>query len=92
MESNTSGFSRIVEMMPDVFDAHEFILALIKEETYEYFSLLRDCNFDFARTHAWISNRLVNNADEFSISYFNEKRVSMDIFHEQRPCAVFERR
>ncbi|MBP5398729.1 MAG: hypothetical protein J6Y32_08960 [Bacteroidales bacterium] len=81
-------FNEIVFLMPKEFDAHDFILQLIKKAPISYFSILRATGNNVALANAQISNHLKNNANLYSIEFYG-KTQSHDIFQEISECAKF---
>lgn len=90
MENTLSSFRQIIAIMPNHFDAHDFILKLIQINTFEYFSIIHHYDESIALTHAHISNFLVGHEKELSI-HFTGKRISLDVFQNPTECAVFEK-
>ena len=83
-------FKEIVFLMPQEFDAHDFILQLIHQAPISYFSILRTTESNVALANAQISNYLKNNAGFYSLT-FTGKAESLDIFQEVSECATFKK-
>lgn len=84
-------FQLITSLMPREFDAHEFILELIKQNPYAYFSVLYAADEKVALANAQISKYLSDHSEELNLVYTGRKHESPDIFRNNAECAVFEK-
>lgn len=83
-------FKEIVFLMPKEFDAHDFILQLIKNAPVSYFSILRSADNNVALANAQISNHLKTKASYFHITY-DGKVTSLDVYQIPNECARFHK-
>ena len=77
--------------MPHTFDAHEFIVELIRQNPYAYFGVLHESDDKVSLANARISNFLADHAQSLNLSYSGQKRESMDLFRNFSECAIFEK-
>ena len=80
---------KIVEMMPQVFDSHEFILKYIWEYASSYGNLIVK-HRNVTTAHAEVGKFLLNKANELGIEKIGEKD-SKDFFGNTAPCAQWKK-
>ncbi len=80
----------IVADMNDEFDSHDFIKEFIWHHPKDYGELLIK-HENVTRTHAEISNFLLNHANSLGIAKTRED-VSDDIFGHVTPCAKWRKK
>jgi hypothetical protein len=84
-------FHRIVKLMPDEFDSHDFLLVLAQKYQKFYIEVLyayRDKNRPFHRVHMAIGKRLKKRVDLVTHIKF---RRSNNIFGEKSRVAVWQK-
>ena len=78
--------------MPQVFDAHDFIIELIRQNPYDYFAILHTFDDKVSLANAQISGYMADHASELDLIYSGEKHISLDIFRNPAECACYEKR
>ena len=92
-----SKFEEIVEIMPDQFDSHQFLLELARQNQVEYVSALyaykdyinRGNPSPFQGVHKAIIQKLSNRSD--LVKLVQREKPSKDIFGESQTCALWEK-
>ena len=91
MNKYVSLFRHVIILMPQVFDAHEFIVELIRQNPFAYFAIMRESDYSVQLANAQIAKYLSDHKEEFSLSYNGRKHNSLDIYRNYAECAVFEK-
>lgn len=92
-----SKFSEIVDLMPDIFDSHEFILALAQKNQAEYINALyaykdyinRENLAPFQAVHSVIIQKLAKHSD--LVKFIRNDKPSKDIFGKSQTCGEWEK-
>ena len=92
MEEYIPLFRQVCMLMPHTFDAHEFIVEVIRQNPYAYFDVLHKSDDKVSLANARISNFLADYAQLFNLDYAGQKHESLDIFRNSSECAMFERK
>lgn len=92
MEEYIPLFRHVCILMPHAFDAHEFIMELIRQNPHAYFDVLHKSDDKVSLANARISNFLADHAQLFNFDYTGQKHESLDIFRNSAKCAMFERK
>lgn len=90
MNEYTPSFHEVIALMPQTFDAHDFILTFVSHHPISYFSILRNAGERVFQANALISNHLKNKSAEFEIEYLG-KVTSLDIYQNPAECALFHK-
>lgn len=90
-ESLESVYEQIIDLMPDTFDSHEFILKLAQEHQRLYVQALiayAESERSFQIVHGQIAMRLLDRPD--LVTKIGE-RISKDIFLQDNSAALWRK-
>lgn len=90
-------FKEIVQLMPDTFDSHEFILALARKYQVDYINALyaykdyvnRESPAPFQAVHGAIIQKLAKRTD--LVKLISNDKPSKDIFGRSQNCGEWEK-
>lgn len=89
-----SKFSEIVQIMPDPFDSHQFLLEIAQQNQAEYITALNAYlesgnNAPFQAVHKAIIQKLVSHIE--LVTKIRDDKPSIDIFGHSNQCAEWKK-
>ena len=83
-------FIKIISELPNQFDSHKFIRAMLKKYSREYGKLLVNYG-DVRVVNSQIAQFIADNSNEFGVKVLDNKFKSVDLFLNNVPNTLWEK-